>query len=220
MTELQSLRRKIENGSATVGIIGLGYVGLPLAATLHDAGLRIIGFDIDAKKIEALAKGESYIKHLGDNLVKTLSQSERFSATGDMRRLGEPDVVIVCVPTPLGKHQEPDLSYVTKSAAAIGRTLRPGQLVILESTTYPGTTRGDFLPAMLDAAKEAGKSCTLGKDVFVSLEASIRPRQNSRQPSTPRALRMSSRCLLLRLPKAPSSWRTSSGPSTSQWSMR
>lgn len=168
MSSLSTLQKRIQSGDCIVGIIGLGYVGLPLAHALHAGGLRILGFDIDTRKIEALAQGQSYIKHLGDGMVRTLSESERFSATGDLRRLGEADVVIVCVPTPLGSHQEPDLSYVVSSASAIGRTLRPGQLVILESTTYPGTTRGDFLPAMMAAAAEAGRACTLGKDVFVA----------------------------------------------------
>ncbi len=168
MASPETLHRKIQSGECTVGIIGLGYVGLPLAHTLHEGGLRILGFDIDPRKIEALARGENYIKHLGEEMVRSLAASKRFSATGDMGRLGEADVVIVCVPTPLGHHQEPDLSYVVNSAAAIGRTLRSGQLVVLESTTYPGTTRDDFLPAMKAAAQSAGRSCELGKDVFVA----------------------------------------------------
>ena len=164
----EKLKQRIDRGEAIVGIIGLGYVGLPLAHTLHGGGLRILGFDVDPRKVEALAKGENYLKHLGAEMTRTLSQSERFSATTDLGRLGEADAVIVCVPTPLGKHQEPDLSYVIDSAEAIGRTLRPGQLVVLESTTYPGTTREDFLPAMLAAAEKAGRSCTPGHDVFVA----------------------------------------------------
>jgi len=163
-----ALHSKIKSGNALVGIIGLGYVGLPLAHTLHSAGLRILGFDTDPKKVEALAKGRSYIKHLGDSVAQSLAESGRFSATTDLTRLHEADAIIVCVPTPLGKHLEPDLSYVTQSAAAIGRTLRPGQLVVLESTTYPGTTRGDFAPAMMNAAKAAGRQGTLGTDVFVA----------------------------------------------------
>jgi UDP-N-acetyl-D-glucosamine dehydrogenase len=168
MTPAETLRAKIRSREATVGIIGLGYVGLPLAHTLHAGGLRILGFDTDPKKIDALAQGRSYIKHLGDAVTRTLADSDRFEATGDTARLGEADVIIVCVPTPLGNHQEPDLSFVVQSGEAIGRTLRPGQLVILESTTYPGTTRGDFLPAMLAAAKAEGRSATPGKDLFVA----------------------------------------------------
>jgi UDP-N-acetyl-D-glucosamine dehydrogenase len=168
MSPHETLKRRIESGNALVGIIGLGYVGLPLAHTLHEGGLRILGFDVDPAKIEALAKGQSYLKHLGDEMTRTLAASERFSATSDLSRLGEPDAVIVCVPTPLGRHQEPDLSYVINSALAIGRTLRSGQLVVLESTTYPGTTRDDFVPAMMAAASERGQDLAVGKDVFVA----------------------------------------------------
>jgi len=168
MNMFDQLKSRIESQQALVGIIGLGYVGLPLAHALHSGGLRILGFDIDPRKIEALAKGENYLKHLGDQMIRDLSGSERFSATTDLGRLGEADAVLVCVPTPLGRHQEPDLSYVINSAAAIGRTLRPGQLVVLESTTYPGTTREDFLPAMMAAAKAAGRSGVPGTDVFVA----------------------------------------------------
>jgi UDP-N-acetyl-D-glucosamine dehydrogenase len=162
------LLSKIQSGDALIGIIGLGYVGLPLAHTLHSAGSRILGFDTDAKKVDALAAGRSYIKHLGDSVAQSLAESGRFNATTDLSRLSEADAIIVCVPTPLGKHHEPDLSYVTQSAAAIGRALRPGQLVVLESTTYPGTTRGDFVPAMMEAAAGAGRKGTIGTDVFVA----------------------------------------------------
>lgn len=168
MSALEQLQIRIESGQAVVGVIGLGYVGLPLAHTLHEGGLRILGFDTDPKKIDALNRGRTYIKHLGDNVAQTLFESDRFAATGDMTRLGEADVIIVCVPTPLGSHQEPDLSYIVQTATAIGRTLRPGQLLVLESTTYPGTTRTDFLPAVIAAAKAAGRACDPGKDLFVA----------------------------------------------------
>ena len=168
MTPRDSLQSKIQAGDALVGIIGLGYVGLPLAHTLHEAGARVLGFDTDPIKVRALTQGQSYIKHLGDSVAQSLSQSARFEATSDLTRLNEPDAIIVCVPTPLGPHHEPDLSFVTQSAAAIGRTLRAGQLIILESTTYPGTTRCDFVPAMVKAAADARRSVTLGTDVFVA----------------------------------------------------
>jgi UDP-N-acetyl-D-glucosamine dehydrogenase len=147
-------------------VIGLGYVGLPLAHALHSGGMPILGFDIDERKIEAIARKENYLKHLGDDMIRTLSDSDRFEATTDFSRLGEADVLIVCVPTPLGRHQEPDISYILKTAEAIGRTLRAGQLVVLESTTYPGTTRDDMMPAIFAAAGERGKSLQLGRDVF------------------------------------------------------
>jgi len=141
-----SLKSKIENNKAVVGVIGLGYVGLPLLAAFHRAGFPTLGFDVDPNKINALKKGESYLKHLGPELVTGLHKGARFDATADFGRMGEADVLISCVPTPLGKHLEPDLSYVEKTADDIARTLRPGQLVVLESTTYPRTTREIMLP--------------------------------------------------------------------------
>src|ERR1700741_3000330 len=111
----KSLLTRIQSGTPLVGIIGLGYVGLPLAHALHEAGLKVFGFDTDPQKVESLTRGRSYIKHLGDSVAQSLAESGRFAATSDMSRLGEPDVLIVCVPTPLGHHQEPDLSYVVKS---------------------------------------------------------------------------------------------------------
>jgi UDP-N-acetyl-D-glucosamine dehydrogenase len=164
----QRLKDRIVSGEALVGIVGLGYVGLPLAHALHRGGLAILGFDIDPTKIRMLAKGDNYLKHLGQEITQDLAASGRFAATSDFSRLGEPDVVIVCVPTPLGKHQEPDLSYVIDSARAIGRCLRPGQLVTLESTTYPRTTRDEFLPVLLQEAAARGVQLTPGEDLFVA----------------------------------------------------
>ncbi len=164
--ELQS---RVDSATATIGIIGLGYVGLPLASALHAGGFRIVGFDVDASKIEALAAGRNYLKHLGQEMTQALAASDRFEATTSFERLGEPDVVIVCLPTPLGAHREPDLSYVIDAGQRIGATLRRGQLIVLESTTYPGTTRDEFLPAILNAAKQAGREpLECGKDFFVA----------------------------------------------------
>ncbi|HBS29613.1 MAG TPA: nucleotide sugar dehydrogenase [Phycisphaerales bacterium] len=167
MSAFKALKTKIESASAVVGVVGLGYVGLPLAHTLHRGGLPVLGFDVDEKKVAMLARGENYLKHLGAEVTTDLSESDRFEATTDFTRLGEADVVIVCVPTPLGRHQEPDLSYVLVTADMIGRTLRAGQLVVLESTTYPGTTRDDFLPAMRAAATHA-PHLKPGEDFFVA----------------------------------------------------
>jgi len=165
----QELKSKIETKTAIVGIVGLGYVGLPLADALHTGGLRVLGFDVDPSKIRNLEQGENYLKHLGADMTERLSASDRFSATVDFDRLDEPDIILVCVPTPVGTHLEPDLSYVIKTAEAIGSQLRPGQLVVLESTTYPGTTTGDFVPAMLKAARENNRgSFTVGEDVFIA----------------------------------------------------
>jgi UDP-N-acetyl-D-glucosamine dehydrogenase len=169
MNSFEALKAKIEDQSAVAGIIGLGYVGLPLAHTLHEGGLRVLGFDVDQGKAEMLARGESYLKHLGDQMTMRLSRSDRFEATTDFGRLGEADVILVCVPTPIGTHEEPDLQYVLSSAEDIGRALRPGQLIVLESTTYPGTTRGDFLPALLEAHRSVGSGdLRSGRDFFVA----------------------------------------------------
>lgn len=150
-----TLSQKIANRSAVVGIIGLGYVGLPLARAFHDAGFKVLGFDIDQSKIDAIAQGKSYIKHLGDDFVRPMRDSGRLIATTDYKRMKDADAILICVPTPLGKHLEPDLSYVVNSAKDIAKTLRPGQLVVLESTTYPRTTRDDVLPVLL----ETGLKC-------------------------------------------------------------
>jgi UDP-N-acetyl-D-glucosamine dehydrogenase len=167
MTFYQQLKDKIEAKQALVGIIGLGYVGLPLAHALNRGGLPVLGFDIDQAKIDTLAAGHNYLAHLGDEMVRQLAATKRFAATTDFSRLGECDAIVVCVPTPLGSHQEPDLSYVLKAGAAIGKCLRPGQLISLESTTYPRTTRDDFLPAVLASAPPQARGLVSGRDFFV-----------------------------------------------------
>ena len=156
------LRAKIEKGSAIVGVIGLGYVGLPLLRAFWVAEHRVIGFDVDQKKIDALKRGENYLQHLGGDFVKAMSASPRFDATADFSRMAEADVLISCVPTPLGQHLEPDLCFVEQTADDIARTLRPGQLVVLESSTYPGTTREVMLPRF----EKRGLKC--GKDFFLA----------------------------------------------------
>jgi len=167
MSTFETLRAKLAAGEALVGIIGLGYVGLPLAHALHEGGFRVLGFDIDPSKIKNLAEGTNYLKHLGEEMTTTLSRSKRFGATMDFSRLSEPDAIIVCVPTPLGRHQEPDLSFIVNSARDIGKVLRKGQLIALESTTYPGTTREDMLPAMLAARPAGAAPLACGEDFFV-----------------------------------------------------
>ncbi|HRS17158.1 MAG TPA: nucleotide sugar dehydrogenase [Thermoanaerobaculaceae bacterium] len=134
------LADKIRDHSVRVGIIGLGYVGLPLAMAFVEKGIRVLGFDVDPDKPARLARGESYIQHLGSDRVAAMARSGRFEATTDFLRLHEPDAILICVPTPLTPQREPDMSYVERSARQIKACLRPGQLVILESTTYPGTT--------------------------------------------------------------------------------
>lgn len=163
------LGEKISSKTAVVGIVGLGYVGLPLADAMHTGGLRVLGFDVDPSKISNLEQGVNYLKHLGPDMTERLSASDKFEATAEFSRLDEPDVILVCVPTPVGPHLEPDLTYVIKTAEAIGSQLRPGQLIVLESTTYPGTTKGDFVPAMLAAAKANNRGdFVLGENVFVA----------------------------------------------------
>jgi len=139
---------KIEGKQALVGIIGLGYVGLPLMRTFCKAGFRVLGFDVDASKIERLNAGKSYIQHIPGKLIADLVKQKRFSATADPQRLSEPDCLIICVPTPLTRMREPDLTYIHATARTIAAALRKGQLVVLESTTYPGTTREEVLPIL------------------------------------------------------------------------
>ncbi len=140
---MQALLDRIQSRTARIGIIGQGYVGLPLALVFREAGLPVIGFDIDARKIEALRRGESYIKHIGPERVAAAVASGKFEATTDFGRLPECDAIFICVPTPLGEHREPDNSYIHRTAEQIAPRLRRGQLVVLESTTYPGTTDGE-----------------------------------------------------------------------------
>ncbi len=148
MTTFQTLQNRIVDKSASVGIVGLGYVGLPLVRTFVEAGFRCIGFDVDPNKIERLKAGKSYIGHLSADWISSAVTGGRFEPTADMRRLAEPDAIIICVPTPLTDARDPDLSYVVGTAEQIAAALRPGQLVVLESTTYPGTTRDVVLPIL------------------------------------------------------------------------
>ena len=152
---MSALIEKIANRSAIVGIIGQGYVGLPLALVFEEAGFHVRGFDVDPKKIDALNRGESYIKHIGSDRVAQSVGRGRFHATTDFDGLRDCDAILICVPTPLGKHREPDNSYIHSTAREIARRLRPGQLVVLESTTYPGTTDEEVQPIL----EAAGLAC-------------------------------------------------------------
>jgi len=134
------LKTRIESAAVRVGIIGLGYVGLPLARAFSDRRIAVLGFDVDPAKVARIERGESYIGHIPDATIRQMRASA-FEATIDFRRLDEPDVIIICVPTPLTETREPDLSFIINSTKAIAERLRPGQLVVLESTTYPCTTR-------------------------------------------------------------------------------
>lgn len=158
----EQLRDRIEAGDAHLGIIGLGYVGLPLAFAFARRGIRVLGFDVDQAKIDALERRESYIKHLPKSLVEEALSSGRFEATTDFDRLREPDALLICVPTPLTAHREPDMRYVEGTARTIATRLRQGQLVVLESTTYPGTT-DELLRELLE---ESGLQA--GRDFFLA----------------------------------------------------
>ncbi|MCK6439628.1 MAG: nucleotide sugar dehydrogenase [Planctomycetes bacterium] len=135
---------RFKKGDITVGVIGLGYVGLPLSLAFVDGGVPAIGFDIDDEKVKALANGESYLSTVKASLIKAAVKSKKFRATTDFSKLKDCDAVIVCVPTPLGEFREPDLKYIRITGEQIAKTLRTGQLVVLESTSYPGTTEDDL----------------------------------------------------------------------------
>jgi len=159
---VDALRTRLTDKTAVIGIVGLGYVGLPLARAVHTAGYRVCGFDVDAAKVRSLEAGENYLQHLGQELTQTLADSDRFEPTTDPARLADADVILLCVPTPLGPHREPDLSFVLESTRMVAGVLRRGQLVVLESTTYPGTTRDEMLPIL----EETGLKC--GADFFLA----------------------------------------------------
>ncbi len=155
-----TLIARIDNREAVIGIVGLGYVGLPLMLRYTAAGFRVLGLDVDAHKVDMLNDGLSYIEHIpGDSIAQACQAG--FRATLDFSRVAECDALILCVPTPLNEYREPDISYVTNTADAIAPYLRPGQVVSLESTTYPGTTDEEIIPRIIH------QGLTVGKDVFV-----------------------------------------------------
>ena len=151
------LRKTIENKTATIGVIGLGYVGLPLIDAFVRAGFRCIGFDVDQSKIDVLAAGDTYIDHVPASAIQGWLKKKQFVPTADMARLSEPDAILICVPTPLSESRDPDLAYVEATARQISQNLRPGQLIVLESTTYPGTTRDVLLPILSESGFAAGQ---------------------------------------------------------------
>ena len=161
-TVFEPLLQRIREKQAVVGVIGLGYVGLPLVDAFVSQGLKTLGYDVDPTKVDALNSGTSYIKHLPSSRIAEWIDSDLFEATCAADRLAEPDALLICVPTPLSGSRDPDLSYVESTARAIAASLRPGQLVILESTTYPTTTRDVLLPILA----ESGLTC--GEDFFVA----------------------------------------------------
>jgi UDP-N-acetyl-D-glucosamine dehydrogenase len=151
-----------------IGIIGMGYVGLPLGLAFAEKKIKVLGFDLDKKKIGLLKKGRGYLKHINENKIKKAVKSDYLKATSDFSRLPEADAIIICVPTPLNEHREPDLSYVVDTAKTISKYLRKGQLVILESTTYPGTTDEILKPIFENAVKTGKNKFQVGKDFYLA----------------------------------------------------
>jgi len=162
MSDVELLKTRIARRDYTVGVIGLGYVGLPLVLRFGEVGFRVIGFDVDEAKVKQLNAGGSYIQHVPGSRVQTLVNSGRLEATTDLTRLGEPDAIIICVPTPLTRHRDPDLRFVENTADAVAAGLRRNQLVCLESTTYPGTTDEIVLPRL------EARNMKVGEDFFLA----------------------------------------------------
>jgi UDP-N-acetyl-D-glucosamine dehydrogenase len=153
---------KANDRSAVFGVIGLGYVGLPLAVEVANAGYRVLGFDVNPDVVASVGAGESHIQDVDTETLRPLVSAGQIAATTDMARLGEVDVLSICVPTPLSKTKDPDISYVLSVAESMAAAVRPGQLIVLESTTYPGTTRELLLPHL----EKSG--LTVGEDVFLA----------------------------------------------------
>ncbi|HPN38061.1 MAG TPA: nucleotide sugar dehydrogenase [Melioribacteraceae bacterium] len=166
------LLKKIENKSAKIGIVGLGYVGLPLGLEFSEKDYFVLGFDIDETKIPILNNGNSYIKHIKAERIKNAVFNKKFEATSDFSRLIEVDAIIICVPTPLDEHREPDISYIENSGKVIAKYLRKGQIVALESSTYPGTTDEILLPLFEEVEfiqqLENPRKFVVGKDFYLA----------------------------------------------------
>src|SRR5688572_19252206 len=144
-------------------IVGLGYVGLPLSLQFARSGVPVVGLDIDQAKVDSLSAGRSYIQHIESSAIAELLAAKTFSASTDFARTADVDAIVICVPTPLNKNREPDVSYILKTGAAIAPYLRKGQLVVLESTTYPGTTDEDLRQVL-----EAGSGLKAGEDFHLA----------------------------------------------------
>jgi UDP-N-acetyl-D-glucosamine dehydrogenase len=157
MSADQSLADKLRTRNARAGVIGLGYVGLPLAVEMASSGYEVLGFDLLDRVVQGINAGTSHIQDIASDRLAPLAADKKLSATTDMRRLRECDVISICVPTPLGKTKDPDLSYILSAAQTLRDALVPGQLVILESTTYPGTTRDVLLPILEESGLTAGQ---------------------------------------------------------------
>jgi UDP-N-acetyl-D-glucosamine dehydrogenase len=157
MTDLSDWRDRVERRALTIGVVGLGYVGLPLMVAFADAGFGVIGYDTDPDKASAVQAGRVYIKHLDGSVMRGLADNPKVRATTDVADLADADAILICVPTPLTRHREPDMTYVEGTAEALGPVVRAGQLVVLESTTYPGTTREVLVPCLESGGLRAGR---------------------------------------------------------------
>src|SRR5207253_4038599 len=157
MSTYDELLNKIEARTSRIGIIGLGYVGLPLAARAGQVGFPVVGFDIGAERVARINRGESYIGDVTSEEIADLREHGRLEATGDFRRLGACDIVIICVPTPLNVTRDPDISSIVRAAEDIARMLHRGQLVVLESTSYQGTTEEVLRPRLEATGLQAGE---------------------------------------------------------------
>lgn len=159
---------KIKNKTSVIGIIGLGYVGLPLALEFAHKGFNVIGFDIDESKIPVLSSGKSYIKHIESAKISPVVENGKFVATSDFSRLPEVDAIIIAVPTPLNEHREPDMTYIINSSKVVSKFLRKGQIVVLESSTYPGTTEEVMKPLFDSPDSCPGEKFEVGKDYYLA----------------------------------------------------
>lgn len=157
---MEKLLERFEGGEGCVGVIGLGYVGLPLAIVFHGGGLDVLGFDVDEDKVDSVNTGKSYIRHIANETVEGMNRSGRFRATSKFEDLEKVDAYVMCLPTPLGPHEEPDMSYVFDATKRIASQLKRSQLVVLESTTYPGTTDQEICEILT-----SGSGLAVGKEV-------------------------------------------------------
>jgi UDP-N-acetyl-D-glucosamine dehydrogenase len=158
----QALAQRYRDKKASVGVVGLGYVGLPLCLAAVNSGLEVLGFDIDPAKPQMLAEGRTYLRHLSSEVIAAAVATGHFRATADFSRLSEPDALLICVPTPLTVNLEPDLSFVVETAREIAKHLRRDQIVVLESTTYPGTTDEVLRPILEESGLKNGRDFFLG----------------------------------------------------------
>ncbi|MGZ3525915.1 MAG: nucleotide sugar dehydrogenase, partial [Thermodesulfobacteriota bacterium] len=157
MNKAEQSIEKILTKEALIGIVGMGYVGLPLVLRFCEEDFRVLGFDVDSRKVATLKRGKSYLKSISSSRISQFIRSGRFDATDDFSRLGELDCILICVPTPLTEKMEPDLQYIEKTIESVRERIRKGQLIVLESTTYPGTTEELILPRLKSSGLKVGQ---------------------------------------------------------------